>query len=68
MTASIALHEGFVPPAEPVAESAAMREALAAAADVAETPTTVLLLGESGTGKEVLARTWRARTSQGDRV
>jgi len=33
-----------------------MREAVAAASDVAETPTTVLLLGESGTGKEVLAR------------
>jgi two-component system response regulator FlrC len=33
-----------------------MREVLAVADDVAETPTTVLLLGESGTGKEVLAR------------
>ncbi len=39
-----------------VARSAAMREALAALADVAPTPTTVLLLGESGTGKEVVAR------------
>jgi two-component system response regulator FlrC len=40
----------------PVAVSAGMREVLAAAEDVAATPTTVLLLGESGTGKEVLAR------------
>jgi len=50
------------PPAEPVALSAAMREVLAAADDVAETPTTVLLLGESGTGKEVLARYLHARS------
>ncbi len=42
--------------AEPVAVSPAMREVLAAARDVAPTPTTVLLLGESGTGKEILAR------------
>jgi two-component system, response regulator FlrC len=40
----------------PVAASAAMREVLAAADDVAPTPTTVLLLGESGTGKEMVAR------------
>ncbi len=40
----------------PIAQSAAMREVLDAALDVAATPTTVLLLGESGTGKEVLAR------------
>jgi len=46
----------------PVAESAAMREALQAATDVAATPTTVLLLGESGTGKEVLARHVHARS------
>jgi len=44
------------PAPDPVATSAPMREVLAAAEDVAETPTTVLLLGESGTGKEVLAR------------
>ena len=43
-------------PPDPVAASASMREVLSAAEDVAETPTTVLLLGESGTGKEVLAR------------
>jgi two-component system, response regulator FlrC len=49
---------------ELVAESPAMREALAAAADVAATPTTVLLLGESGTGKEVLARHIHARSQR----
>jgi len=43
-------------PPDPVAVSSAMKEIVAAADDVAETPTTVLLLGESGTGKEVLAR------------
>jgi len=42
--------------AAPVAESAAMREVLQLADDVAPTPTTVLLLGESGSGKEILAR------------
>ena len=40
----------------PVAESAAMREVLGAAEDVAMGNTTVLVLGESGTGKEVIAR------------
>ena len=49
---------------DPVAESAAMREALLAASDVAPTPTTVLLLGESGTGKEVLARFLHARSQR----
>ena len=39
-----------------VAESAAMRSALAAARQVAPTDATVLLLGESGTGKTQLAR------------
>ena len=39
-----------------VAESASMREALAAAQRVAATDATVLLLGESGTGKTQLAR------------
>jgi len=51
-------------PAEPVARSEAMREVLAAADDVAETPTTVLLLGESGTGKEVLARYIHRRSAR----
>jgi DNA-binding NtrC family response regulator len=40
----------------PVARSAAMRDVLAAAEDVAVGSTTVLILGESGTGKEVVAR------------
>jgi transcriptional regulator with GAF, ATPase, and Fis domain len=52
------------PPAGPVAFSAAMRDVLAAADDVAETPTTILLLGESGTGKEVLARYVHQRSSR----
>jgi two-component system response regulator FlrC len=39
-----------------IALSSAMREAVAAAEDVAVGTTTVLILGESGTGKEVLAR------------
>ena len=41
---------------ELVAESAAMRSAIAAARQVAATDATVLLLGESGTGKSQLAR------------
>ena len=39
-----------------IALSPAMRDAVAAAEDVAVGATTVLILGESGTGKEVLAR------------
>jgi DNA-binding NtrC family response regulator len=39
-----------------IAESAAMRQALALVARVAEHATTVLITGESGTGKEVIAR------------
>jgi DNA-binding NtrC family response regulator len=39
-----------------VAESGAMRQALALVARVAEHSTTVLITGESGTGKEVIAR------------
>ena len=39
-----------------VAESAAMKDALALVARVAEHSTTVLITGESGTGKEVIAR------------
>lgn len=40
----------------PVAESAAMREALRAVQEVAATPTTVLLLGAAGAGRGRLAR------------
>jgi two-component system response regulator FlrC len=43
-----------------------MREVLAAADDVAETSTTVLLLGESGTGKEVLARYIHRRSARAE--
>ncbi len=39
-----------------IAESSAMRQALALVARVAEYNTTVLITGESGTGKEVIAR------------
>ncbi len=39
-----------------IAESGAMRQALALVARVAEHSTTVLITGESGTGKEVIAR------------
>jgi len=39
-----------------IVESAAMRQALALVARVAEHSTTVLITGESGTGKEVIAR------------
>ncbi|MFN2572307.1 MAG: sigma-54-dependent transcriptional regulator [Gemmatimonadales bacterium] len=39
-----------------VAESSAMRQALALVARVAEHNTTILITGESGTGKEVIAR------------
>lgn len=49
---------------ELVAESPAMRETVKAANDVADTPTTVLVLGESGSGKEVLARYLHSRSSR----
>ncbi len=39
-----------------IAESSAMRQALALVARVAEHSTTILITGESGTGKEVIAR------------
>jgi len=44
--------------------SPAMREVMAAASDVAPTPTTVLLLGESGTGKEMVARLIHAQSGR----
>ncbi len=52
------------PDLEGGAVSPAMREAIAAASDVAPTPTTVLLLGESGTGKELMARHIHARSQR----
>lgn len=45
-----------VEPAEIVARSEAMRDAVSAAEDVARTAATVLLLGEEGAGKALLAR------------
>jgi DNA-binding NtrC family response regulator len=42
-----------------------MQETLAAAADVAPTPTTVLLVGERGAGKGLLARYIHARSGRG---
>jgi len=59
----LALADASAPPL-PVAASAAMREVLQAAGDVAASPTTVLLLGESGTGKELLARLLHARSQR----
>jgi len=59
----MALADTSAPPL-PVASSAAMREVLQAAGDVAASPTTVLLLGESGTGKELLARSLHARSQR----
>jgi len=59
----MALADTSAPPL-PVASSAAMREVLQAAGDVAASPTTVLLLGESGTGKELLARFLHARSQR----
>ncbi|GEJ57000.1 sigma 54-interacting transcriptional regulator [Anaeromyxobacter diazotrophicus] len=53
---SLELTPAAAPGPAPVAASAAMREVMEAARDVAATPTTVLLLGESGTGKELVAR------------
>jgi len=48
----------------PVAVGPLMREVMEAAADVAPTPTTVLLLGESGTGKELVARFLHERSER----
>ncbi len=55
---------------ELIAESAAMKEALAAARQVAPTDATVLLLGESGTGKSQLARFihYQSKRAQGPLV
>ncbi len=53
-----------------VAESAGMKEALAAARQVAPTDATVLLLGESGTGKSQVARFihYQSKRAQGPLV
>ncbi|HET9599372.1 MAG TPA: sigma-54 dependent transcriptional regulator [Anaeromyxobacteraceae bacterium] len=51
-------------PSAPVAVGPLMREVMEAAADVAPTPTTVLLLGESGTGKELVARFLHERSER----
>jgi len=61
---AMAAASATVAPASPVACSAAMRQLLEAADDVAATPTTVLLLGESGTGKELVARYLHARSGR----
>jgi DNA-binding NtrC family response regulator len=45
-----------------VGQSAAIREMLAQAEQVAQTPSTVLLSGETGTGKELLAQAIHARS------
>jgi PAS domain S-box-containing protein len=47
-----------------IGRSEAMREALAALAQVAATDATVLLLGESGTGKELFARALHEQSSR----
>jgi transcriptional regulator with GAF, ATPase, and Fis domain len=49
-----------------VGESAAWRQVLTQATQVAATETTVLLLGESGTGKEVVARFLHRASSRSD--
>ena len=51
-----------------VAESAAMRQALALVARVAEHNTTVLITGESGTGKEVIARAIHRASPRGSQA
>ena len=51
-----------------VGESAAIKEVLARAAQVADTDATVLLLGETGTGKELMARTIHGASARRDRL
>jgi len=51
-----------------IAESSAMRQALALVARVADHNTTVLITGESGTGKEVIARAIHRASSRVSRA
>jgi two-component system response regulator AtoC len=51
-----------------VAESRAMRRVVDAIAQVAPTPTTVLVMGETGSGKELVARAIHARSPRADRL
>jgi transcriptional regulator with GAF, ATPase, and Fis domain len=61
----IAPASGF---ADIVGQSPALQTVLAHVAQVAPTPTTVLLLGETGTGKELLAHAIHDRSPRRDRV
>jgi two-component system response regulator AtoC len=51
-----------------IAESGAMRQALALVARVAEHNTTILITGESGTGKEVIARAIHRASPRGSKA
>jgi transcriptional regulator with GAF, ATPase, and Fis domain len=51
-----------------VGRSPALRRALELAAQVAETPASVLLLGETGTGKDLIARAIHARSPRRERA
>jgi len=51
-----------------VGRSPALRDVLELAAQVAETPTSVLLLGETGTGKDLVARAIHSRSPRRERA
>ena len=61
----VAPHSGF---GDIVGRSPAIQTVLARVAQVAPTPTTVLLLGETGTGKELLARAIHDRSPRRGRT